>query len=46
MDLQVKKVGNVREQFKIEIEGLKKGGIIKFEWDDVEAFTEFKLVKN
>ncbi len=46
VDLQVKKVSNIREQFKIEIEGTRKGGILKFEWDDIEAFTEFEVVKN
>jgi hypothetical protein len=46
LELQLKKVANIAEQFKIEIEETRNGGILKFHWDDVVAFTEFEVVKN
>jgi hypothetical protein len=44
--LKVNKLKNPVEQFKIEItEARKNGGILKFIWDDVEAYTPFEVYK-
>jgi hypothetical protein len=43
--LKVKKLNHPVEQFKIEIaKAGKNGGILKFIWDNVEAYTSFEVV--
>jgi len=44
--IPVKKTGNTIEKFTIEIEETKKGGLLKFLWDDVIAYTEFEVLKD
>lgn len=44
--LQVKKTNTQTEMFTIEIDKLKNaGGIIRFIWEQTEAFAEFKVLK-
>ena len=43
--IPVKKMENIMEKFTIEIEETKKGGLLKFLWDDVMAYTEFEVLK-
>jgi hypothetical protein len=43
--LQVKRPAKQTELFTIAIEPLKDGGIIKFIWDDTEAYASFRIVK-
>ncbi len=44
--IPVKKRKNTMEKFTIEIEETKKGGLLKFLWDDIMAYTEFEVIKN
>lgn len=41
--LKVKRSAKQSETFTIEIEPSKDGGVIKFIWDDTEAYTSFTL---
>jgi len=43
--LKVNRLPGVVEQFKIDIIEDKKGGVLKFIWDDVEAYTNFEVIK-
>jgi hypothetical protein len=43
--LQTRKPARQTDQFTIDIEVIKEGGIIKFSWDDTEAFASFTVVK-
>jgi Protein of unknown function (DUF2911) len=43
--LQIRNPGLQIDQFTIDIEAVKDGGIIKFTWDDTEAFAPFNIVK-
>jgi hypothetical protein len=43
--LRVKRLPTPVEQFNIVIESSIDGGIIKFIWDDTEAYAPFKIVK-
>ncbi|GAB3640190.1 hypothetical protein GCM10027423_08260 [Spirosoma arcticum] len=43
--LQVKRLDTPKDQFTIDIQETKTGGVLKFQWDDVEAFTDFKEIK-
>ncbi|GAB2577725.1 hypothetical protein GCM10027190_29340 [Spirosoma areae] len=42
--LQVKTLSTPSDQFTIKLEEAKAGGVLKFQWDDVEAYTDFKLL--
>lgn len=42
--LQVKTLTTPKDQFTIEIQETKAGGVLKFQWDDIEAYTDFKLL--
>ena len=44
--LQIKPLEKFKDQFTIEIQETKTGGVLKFQWDNVEAFTDFKIIKN
>lgn len=44
--IPIKKTENTMEKFTIEIEETKKGGLLKFQWENVMAFTEFEVLKN
>ena len=44
--LQVRKPTKPFEQFTIDIEAVKGGGILKFTWDETEAFVSFTIRKN
>ncbi len=44
--IPVKKTENITEKFTIEITETKKGGLLKFLWDDVKAYTEFEILKD
>jgi hypothetical protein len=44
--LQIKPLEKFKDQFTIEIQETKTGGVLKFQWDDVEAFTDFRIIKN
>ncbi|MEO5599306.1 MAG: DUF2911 domain-containing protein [Cyclobacteriaceae bacterium] len=44
--IPVKKTDNIKEQFTIEIVETKKGGVLKFQWDDVLAVADFQVMKN
>ena len=43
--LQTKTLNTPKDQFTIEIQETSAGGVLKFQWDDVEAFTDFKLLE-
>lgn len=43
--LQVKTLDTPTDQFIIEIQPTKAGGVLKFRWDDKEAYTDFTLPK-
>ena len=43
--LQVRNAAKKNDQFTIEIEPVKDGGIIKFIWDETEAFVSFRIAK-
>lgn len=43
--LKVRNPAKQTDQFTIDIEAIKDGGIIKFTWDDTEAFAPFNIVK-
>ena len=43
--LKVRNPINQTDQFTIDIEALKDGGIIKFTWDETEAFATFRIAK-
>jgi hypothetical protein len=45
VNLKINKLKSPVQQFKIEIAEAGKGGIMKFIWDDVEAFTPFEIMK-
>ncbi|AHM60905.1 hypothetical protein D770_13255 [Flammeovirgaceae bacterium 311] len=42
--LPVTKLGTPIEQFSIEVQETKKGGILVFQWDDTMAYADFKVV--
>jgi hypothetical protein len=42
--LQIRNPARQTDQFTIDIEAEKDGGIIKFTWDDTEAFAPFRIV--
>ena len=44
--IPVLKTDNIKEQFTIEIAETKKGGVLKFQWDDSVALAEFQVMKN
>ena len=41
--MKVQKADKQTDQFTINIEPLKSGGIIKFVWDETEAFASFRV---
>jgi hypothetical protein len=43
--LQVRRVAQAVDQFTITIDPEKDGGIIKFIWDEIEAYTSFKVIR-
>lgn len=43
--IPVRKTENIKEQFTIEVQETKKGGELRFYWDDVSAFLEFEIMK-
>jgi hypothetical protein len=43
--LQVRNPAKQTDQFTIDIEAVKGGGVIKFTWDDTEAFASFTIAK-
>jgi hypothetical protein len=43
--LQVQKTAKPVDQFTIEIKREKNGGIIKFIWEDTQAFASFEIEK-
>ncbi len=50
VELKISKLPNRVEQLKIELleankQGANKRGILKFSWDDVEAYTDFIIVR-
>jgi hypothetical protein len=42
--LQIKTMDAPKDKFTIAIQETKTGGILKFQWDSIEAFAEFKLL--
>ncbi|QIP13454.1 DUF2911 domain-containing protein [Spirosoma aureum] len=44
--LLVKSLDTPKDQFTIEIQETKTGGTLKFQWDDKEAYTDFKIIRN
>ena len=44
--IPTKKTENIKKQFTIEVEEIKKGGALKFSWDNVIAIAEFEVIKN
>lgn len=44
VDLQVKTLNTPKDQFTIDIQETKAGGVLKFQWDTTEAYTDFKLL--
>jgi len=43
--IQVKTLDTPKDQFTIDIQETKAGGVLKFQWDDIEAYTDFTLPK-
>lgn len=43
--LQTKTLDTLTNKFTIVIQETNVGGVLKFQWDDVEAFADFKLLK-
>ena len=43
--LQLKTLDTPKDKFTIAIQETNAGGILKFQWDDVEAYTNFMLLK-
>ena len=43
--LQVRKAVQASDQFTITIDHIKDGGIIKFIWDETEAFAPFRVIR-
>ena len=43
--LQVRKAAQPADQFTIMVDPVKDGGIIRFIWEDTEAYASFKAVK-
>ena len=44
--IPVKKTDKINEQFTIEIQETKKGGELRFSWDDIIAVAEFEVIKD
>lgn len=44
--IKVRKLNASRERFAIHIEPTKSGGVIKFSWDETEAFANFEVLNN
>ncbi len=42
--LQIKTLDTPKDKFTIAIRETKVGGVLKFQWDTIEAFTDFKLL--
>lgn len=45
VELKINKLTDPVEQFRIEITEAKNKGRLKFIWDDVEAYTDFEVLK-
>ena len=43
--LQIKTLDTPKDKFTIAIQETNAGGVLKFQWDDVEAYTDFRLLK-
>lgn len=43
--MQVRKAGQPTDQFTITIDPAKDGGIIKFIWDETEAYADFNVIR-
>lgn len=43
--LQIKTLVTLTDKFTIAIRETNAGGVLTFQWDDVEAYTDFKLLK-
>ena len=43
--LRVKSLDTPKDQFTIDIQETKTGGVLTFQWDDVEAFTDFRIIR-
>ncbi len=44
--IPVQKTDTITQQFTIEVQPIKKGGILKFNWDDTIALAEFEVIPN
>ena len=45
LSIKVRKLNQLLERFTIDIEPAKGGGVIKFSWDQTEAYTRFQVVE-
>ena len=42
--IPIKKTGDIKQQFTIEVQEIAQGGIVTFSWDDIIAFAEFEVI--